>query len=502
MRSSSKNSGDKIDRTVERISARIADLDPAVILEYVHDSIITTEKAGVVQAWDRSAETMYGYLASDALGRPLGDLLSPVNQPEGIQSVIRQLSKSEEFRGVGLQVRRQDGSDLYVDLRVKLLRSADGTALGAVWCANDVTERVRAQAALRNEHEFSQSLVETAQVIVLVLDTGGRVVQFNPYFAAMTGRSLEETRGVDWFTQFLPERDQDRIRTIFEKAIRGEQTRGNVNAIVTATGDERIIEWFDAPLHDSAGNLIGLLCTGRDITERTELEREVLEAAATEQRRIAQDLHDGIGQELAGFNMLAETLSTTLSREKAEAAGSAERLAEGLQKVIHDVRNLSHGLTPVDVDPAGLMSALEELTLSVSVPDRLNCHFESRTPILCSDTATATHLYRIAQEAVSNAIRHGHASEIFVELRQDDLGSLLSIRDNGVGLDDSRQENTDGLGLRIMKYRAELIRGSLELEELKPHGTMVKCAFLLQSDSRQIVSQHDNDQNQPDSPGR
>lgn len=496
MSNSPKNPSDEPDRTPERIGARIADLDPTVILENVHDSVITTDMQGVVQAWNRSAETMYGYSASEALGRPLGDLLSPVNQPEGIQAVIRHLSQSEEFRESGLQERRKDSSELFVDLRVKLLRSADGTALGAVWCANDVTERVCVQAALRCEHEFSQSLVETAQVIVLVLDTDGRVVQFNPYFAAMTGRSLADTKGVDWFTQFLPERDQDRIRAIFERAIRGEQTRGNVNAIVTATGDERIIEWFDAPLHDSKGTLIGLLCTGRDITERTELEREVLEAAAAEQRRIAQDLHDGIGQELAGLNMLAETLSTTLSRRQAEGADSAERLAEGIQKVIHDVRSLSHGLTPVDVDPSGLMSALEKLALSVSVPDLLECRFEFQTPILCADTATATHLYRIAQEAVSNAIRHGHASEIIIELGQDSLGPILSICDNGVGLNESDQENTDGLGLRIMKYRSELIRGSLELENLQPSGTMVKCAFLSQSDSRPTTPRHDDDQNQ------
>ena len=467
MSNSPKNSSDEPDRTPERIGARIADPDPTLVLENVHDSVITTDIQGVVQAWNGSAEMMYGYSASEALGRPLGDLLSPVNQPEGIQAVIRHLSQSEEFRESGLQERRKDGSELFVDLRVKLLRSADGTALGAVWCANDVTERVRVQAALRCEHEFSQSLVETAQVIVLVLDTDGRVVQFNPYFAAMTGRSLADTKGVDWFTQFLPERDQDRIRAIFERAIRGEQTRGNVNAIVTATGDERIIEWFDAPLHDSAGTLIGLLCTGRDITERTELEREVLETAAAEQRRIVQDLHDGIGQELAGLNMLAETLSTMLSRRQADEAGSAERLAEGLQKVIHDVKSLSHGLTPVDVDPTGLMSALERLALAVSVPDRLECRFQSQNPILCADTATATHLYRIAQEAVSNAIRHGRASEIIIELGQDSPGPILRIRDNGVGLNESGQENTDGVGLRIMKYRSELIRGSLEQENLK-----------------------------------
>ena len=135
----------------------------------------------------------------------------------------------------------------------------------------DITERKQAEEELRIERDFAEGLIETAPTIVLVLDTEGRIVRFNPYMEEITGYSLKEVTGQDWFENFLPQGDRNKVRELFNTAINGKQTRGNVNSILTRNGEQREIEWYDTTLSDSFGNVIGLLSVGQDITERRKL---------------------------------------------------------------------------------------------------------------------------------------------------------------------------------------------------------------------------------------
>jgi PAS domain S-box-containing protein len=133
----------------------------------------------------------------------------------------------------------------------------------------------KAEEALRGEHEFSKSLVDTAQAIVLVLDTEGRIVSYNPYMEDISGYRLEDVKGKDWFTTFLPECDYEKIRRLFKKAIGERQTRGNVNPIITKDGHKIFIEWHDKVLKDAKGNITGLLAIGQDVTERKKFEKDL-----------------------------------------------------------------------------------------------------------------------------------------------------------------------------------------------------------------------------------
>ena len=144
--------------------------------------------------------------------------------------------------------------------------------------------REQAEDALQRERDFAESLIATAQAIVLVLDTRGRIVRFNPYMEEISGYRLEEVQGRDWFTTFLPGRDQSRARELFVKAVGDIRTRGNVNPIVTKDGREREIEWYDKTLRDSDGTVVGLLAIGQDITERRRAEDALL--ASEEKYRV------------------------------------------------------------------------------------------------------------------------------------------------------------------------------------------------------------------------
>ena len=183
------------------------------------------------------------------------------------------------------------------------------------------------------------------------------------------------------------------------------------------------------------------------------LEVEVVNVAVTEQRRIGQELHDGTGQELTGLCMLSDNLADVLGDHSPPDAQLAHRIAEGLRHALGEVRAFSRGLIPVEVDAEGLMAALTELTTRISDLHGIKCVFECAEPVPVEDNNTATQLYRIAQEAITNAIKHGQASTIRVSLEARGQYLTLRIVDDGVGFSPA-ETNGDGMGLRIMSYRA------------------------------------------------
>ena len=232
---------------------------------------------------------------------------------------------------------------------------------------------------------------------------------------------------------------------------------------------------FPVELTVSPVNHLGLF-TGilRDITGRKELEREVLEAAAGEQRRIGQELHDTVGQELTGLSLLAAALAKrTADRDPANAA-TAARIVEELGRVHQQVRALSRGLVPVEVDPEGLRAALEELAARTTERTGTECTFETDGAVAVEDAGTATHLLRIAQEAVANALRHGRSGRIRIALRRDPGRLALEVRDDGVGMPEG-PAGEGGLGIRLMRYRAGIIGGSLAVGPAAGGGTRVTC---------------------------
>ena len=213
----------------------------------------------------------------------------------------------------------------------------------------------------------------------------------------------------------------------------------------------------------------------RTRAERERLQRELLDISEREQRRIAQDLHDGLCQQLLGAGCLAATLHNRLAQRNDPEAPAVQRLAEALRSSASDARALSHGLHPVDSAPRALMKALENFAAVTSRMFGVVCEFTATRPVLLRRQATATHLYRIAQEATGNAIKHGNASRITIRLWHSAPGRIsLSIRDNGSGLPADAAPGK-GMGLQIMRHRASICGGSLAVRKAAPSGALVVC---------------------------
>lgn len=220
----------------------------------------------------------------------------------------------------------------------------------------------------------------------------------------------------------------------------------------------------------------------RDVSERKDLQAQVVEIASEEQRRLGQELHDSVGQLLTGLGLHAGTLEQLLDTRSSAADMSdivalAKKLNVGLQQVSREIRDLSRGAMPVQIDPEGLRASLVELADSIDGAGGIRCRWQGPTSLPVSDIASATHLYRIVQEAVQNAIRHSQASQITIHVEADEDRLCLEVRDDGRGFD-RRQGNeggSSGVGLKIMAYRASLIGATLHIGEAEGGGTLVRC---------------------------
>jgi signal transduction histidine kinase len=209
--------------------------------------------------------------------------------------------------------------------------------------------------------------------------------------------------------------------------------------------------------------------------ERDAVQREVLAIAAREQRQIGQELHDGVGQELTGLGLMAQSLAERLPEAAAEKR-IALRLIAGLDGVYQQVREISRGLIPVPVEGGGLSAALDDLAARTTEASGIKVTAECQEWVQLLDHATATQLFRIAQEAVSNAVRHGRPRHIRLTLLTEPSGLRLQIADDGIGIQAGLHQG-DGLGLRIMQYRAGQIGGVLHVGPALGGGTVVSCTL-------------------------
>jgi signal transduction histidine kinase len=237
----------------------------------------------------------------------------------------------------------------------------------------------------------------------------------------------------------------------------------------------RTLECYGAPVATNDGKSYGRVWYFRDVTERRRTSRQVLEAGERERQRIGQDLHYDLCQHLTGITCMGRVLQQRLlTREPAEAENAA-RLVELVEQAVNRARDIARGLQPLQLDSDGLATSLQDLGASIQQMFQVRCHVSCDRPVASDDPAALIHLYRITQEAISNAIRHGQAKNVYVDLVHAGDRLILSIEDDGVGIDPSGDRA--GLGMRTMRHRARLIGAALTVERADAGGTVVTCTM-------------------------
>lgn len=211
-----------------------------------------------------------------------------------------------------------------------------------------------------------------------------------------------------------------------------------------------------------------------EVLAREQLQQELIELSERERLTIGNDLHDGLGQHLTAMAFAAEVLTHQLASQDILAANTAREIVRLAEEGILQSRQLARGLLLTVIEPAGLSRELEELASSVQRQTGVRCHYEAHQPPLVGDSSTASHLYRIAQEAVRNAIRHAQPTAVNLSLKGEPPAIVLAISDNGTGLPQIANQEA-GVGLRVMAHRARLIDGVFTIESAPGKGTRILC---------------------------
>ena len=353
---------------------------------------------------------------------------------------------------------------------------------GVVKRALEKIERDRALAtALANlkesEARFATALEATNDGVWEVQVSEGKVY-FSARWRAILGYEPSEISDhlSEWQRRVHPE-DLDRFSKAYHDFLEGSaNTFGIEHRVRHKDGTYRWILSRALLIRDDSGKPLRVTGAHTDITERKQLEKEILRISDREQWRIGQELHDGLGQQLTAIELMCQSLKGDLEATLPESAVQVARMGKFLREAIAQTRSLAHGLTPFMLDAGGLQAALAELAERTSSLGRLKCRFICPNPVPLKDSEAAGHFFRIAQEAANNALKHAGANEIVLSLTGGNGVVQLKVSDNGKGMH-KIQKSKDGIGLQVLRHRANTIGAELTVESKPGKGVTITCTM-------------------------
>lgn len=501
------------------------------------DGIVTIDATGTIESVNPAVERLFGYERQELIGQKISRLI-PYLDVERITSEFAEVAETKDSlsAGTGWEVsgRRRNGTEFPIHLSIGEFELDGRRCFTGI--VQDITARKAAEEELLRLNETLELRVEQRTGYVKLLqdvaviankadtveeayaETLDRIRQFMHWpaghvfvrtdtrrktfvdsgiWSIQSGHRFEDLQAASAAHEFSPGmglvgRILETRRALWIPNLADDPDFTRTSEAATAgvygmmwfpvlLGEEvvAVFEFFSSepvPCNDALLEVMAHVGTQLSrVVERRRLQSELIDAVWKQQRQFGQELHDCLGQELTGIRMMAESVKWRLqSRNEPEAELAAE-LIELIRAAHQRVRQLSKGLFPVEVFAHGLMSALEELAEQVSHQCAVDCRFECNRPVDVKSNETATHLFRIAQEAANNAVTHGRAEHIRISLSQNDGHVELRIADDGVGFDSARGKQREGMGLRIMRYRANVMNAALSIEPGPERGTVVTC---------------------------
>jgi len=483
--------------------------------------------------WANRAELdMLGYQEAEYVGCHFSEFHE---DDYAAEDIMRRLAAGEELRNYPARLRTKSG-DLRDVLISSTIYRREGRIVQHRCFTRDITEKKKAEEALRALNEnLEQQVRERTRSVRLLQDVASianesetvaqafqatidRICQYmqwpvgHAYFLDLSNpgtfvdshiwshtesvdlKTLKQistkstfqagegilgkvisTRAPQWFENTGDE-------SIFTRAT--ELTDSSLNfglSFPVLLGDQvvAVLEFFASEVSEPDDDLLQVMANvGTQLSrvvERRRLQEELIDAVWEQQRYFGQELHDTLGQELTGIGMMINSLAHKLKGKNDESAETICEIGEMIQQAKTGVRRLAKGLFPVEVDAEGLRAALSDLARNTRERCSIECELHCEKNLELSDNFVATHLFRIAQEAVNNAVKHSAAEKILIFLKNEDEGAILSVCDDGQGFDPEHKEQFSGMGLSIMRYRANIIGASFQIDRVPEGGTQVTC---------------------------
>lgn len=478
------------DITEERqLDEKLAALGHAV--ESSAEPISITDLNNRVIFVNHAFELATGYTRDEILGQH-ARILHAARNPANLADIILEETRKGGFIGE-VWDRRKDGTEFPIFLSTSEVRNSAGEVIGLMGIGRDMTERHRAEAVLRESEERFRSLFQSAPIGIALHDVDGRYLQINSAYENITGYKEKELQGFGSSAAITHADDVVHERQMFEALTQGH-IESYRNEIRYVRKDRKVVPTMltTSLLRATDGKIRYVISMIENITEQKNLERQMLEIAAMERQRIGHELHDGLGQFLAGIAFKVKSLEVAL--ESAEGVLPPDRRQEVksisalMREALSQTRRLAHGMQPIELEGRGVISALTTLAeMSENMFD-VDCAFSCNQQQLPLRPEAALALYRIAQEAIHNAVNHGSAKRIRVELAVRGGEVNFSISDDGSGFrmpppaptiisDTTHVLTGGGMGLRIMEYRARAAGGQFHIRSNEPQGTNVVCTF-------------------------
>src|SRR5262245_16892430 len=479
---------------------QVADARWQAVLGTIRDAIISIDRCGVITLFNPAAEQVFGYTAEEVLGQNVTMLMPPPYCDEH-DDYLRCYQRTGEARAIGrirsVQGRRKSGATFPVELSVSESRVGSEVLYTAI--LRDTSERVATEAALRYERDFAERLIDTAEVIVLVVDVAGRVVRHNAFMERLSGRRLDAVAGADWVNTFIAPRDRVRLRAGCAEALRTGELRGDVGALVSHDGNERQIEWSKKTLLDSDRQVSGLLCIGTDITERLAAQHELRELQRVSQERgrladigaiTAKIVHD-FGNPLAALSMQAQLLLRRARRGDFQPAAPVQQPAEQILQTLRRLEGLVREFTDFardqrlnvqDIEIEPFLTSCVELWQALASERRIALQFSDHAGVQ-TVRGDEVMLRRVLDNLIKNAIDAigDGPGEVTIETHVPIAGKIgIVVADTGSGvaqgvdvfkLFETTKADGTGIGLAVAKQIIAAHGGLIDHCPRAPKGT-------------------------------
>lgn len=453
----------------------------ATIVESSEDAIIGRNLDGKIISWNTGAKRIFGYRPEEAIGC-LYSFLVPADRMNELEEILKKLKRGERVEHYESVRLAKGGRPVDISLTVSPIKDKRGVLLGFSTIGRDIGARKRGEA---ERDRLVRQLGERVKELTTMYDVA-HLLQMEE---KSIGTLLEEITALLPPTWQYPEIAAARVQLDgmefktpnFHSSRWSQQARftttdgrkGTVEVVYLAKRPPAV----EGPFLAEERNLIDAVAENLKLyLDRKHLESEILEISEREQRRIGQDLHDGLSQRLRGIAYLSHVLAEELVQKSLPAARDARRITQLLGKAILEAHGLARGLFPISLEADGLMAALKELASNIRSIYRISCRLVCPKSVFIADRSTAINLFRIAQEAVQNAIKHGKATRVVIRLTQNGDGVELVVKDNGRGLP-RHFEKRQGMGLKIMDYRASMIGAELQVQRGNGGGTLLTCSL-------------------------
>ena len=436
----------------------------ATILGSIADGVMAVDTQGCVRFMNAIAERLTGWATREARREQLGTVLNITDSGSDQAAaglITRVLTSRTTFLfGRDAFVTSREGIRVPIEGSMSCVVDSLGRVVGASIALRDVTEARRAESDLRAMAQQLRAVVDTAVDGVLMFDAAGTILMVNPSCERLFGYTSGEITGRN-------------IATVMPSPLSTGYGPPLATTCIRRDGSTFPAEISIGEAYSSGQPLfVGVI---HDVSQRRELEAALLDAVGREQRRFGTDLHDGLGQELTGLSLLISALTSTARAAHSPHTADLEQAYDVARHALQSCQTIARGLSPIGPSEGGLIGALRALVsrLKGTSGPSVDISVSEVSRLGLSPTAT-DHLYRIAQEALTNALKHANANSIKVTLDVERDRVRLEICDDGEGVKDAGP-HTPGLGLRTMQYRASMIGTRFEIAPFGRNGTRVRC---------------------------